>query len=347
MADEERARRGRPTAPASRKEKSLGLLCERFCTLHASEQPGTELSLDANAAALGVERRRMYDVVGVLEACEVVVRTRKNVYLWHNRKRLASCFARLRESALRAGISQGSGDGEDGESDEDAAGRKDASLHSLAQRFIKLFLTAAGSVSLEDAAQRLLGDGLDEQKQKTKVRRLYDVANVLLSLQLIEKTQAESRKPAYRWLGVPDDAAADSAELPAAAATPQAMQGMAVVQAAVPRARAPPSKRRAATGGAIAAPAASPEAKKPRREARARPRGDGIGGTAAPPAVAAPPAGEDAPDALVATLPAEGATAWSYHNVTNDAILSRFISVVASVATNAAGSAADATLPAQ
>jgi transcription factor E2F7/8 len=38
---------------------------------------------------------------------------------------------------------------------------------------------------------------------KTKVRRLYDIANILQSLHLLEKTQLEdSRKPAFRWLGI-------------------------------------------------------------------------------------------------------------------------------------------------
>mmetsp|Transcript_8775 Transcript_8775/g.23003 ORF Transcript_8775/g.23003 Transcript_8775/m.23003 type:complete len:571 (-) Transcript_8775:755-2467(-) len=36
---------------------------------------------------------------------------------------------------------------------------------------------------------------------KTRVRRLYDVANILASLQLIVKTQSLSRKPAFRWCG--------------------------------------------------------------------------------------------------------------------------------------------------
>lgn len=36
----------------------------------------------------------------------------------------------------------------------------------------------------------------------TQVRRLYDIANVLSSLRLIEKTHvSDSRKPAFRWLG--------------------------------------------------------------------------------------------------------------------------------------------------
>lgn len=34
------------------------------------------------------------------------------------------------------------------------------------------------------------------------MRRLYDIANVLSSLRLIEKTHvSDSRKPAFRWLG--------------------------------------------------------------------------------------------------------------------------------------------------
>ncbi len=47
------------------------------------------------------------------------------------------------------------------------------------------------------------GAEADAGKMKTKVRRLYDIANILQSLHLLEKTQlADSRKPAFRWLGI-------------------------------------------------------------------------------------------------------------------------------------------------
>lgn len=43
----------------------------------------------------------------------------------------------------------------------------------------------------------------DAQKLKTKVRRLYDIANVLQSIGLIEKTnQTHNKKPAFRWIGI-------------------------------------------------------------------------------------------------------------------------------------------------
>jgi len=58
---------------------------------------------------------------------------------------------------------------------------------------------------LEDAADRLVFRGCDDAKHKTKVRRLYDIANVLCSLHLIKKTSvafgAGPKKPAFRWVG--------------------------------------------------------------------------------------------------------------------------------------------------
>lgn len=66
---------------------------------------------------------------------------------------------------------------------------------------------------LVQAAATLLGksaQGLEGSKLKTKVRRLYDIANILSSLHLIEKVQTTSRKPAFKWLG-PSTASLNSA----------------------------------------------------------------------------------------------------------------------------------------
>uniref|UniRef100_A0A0A9ENP1 E2F/DP family winged-helix DNA-binding domain-containing protein n=1 Tax=Arundo donax TaxID=35708 RepID=A0A0A9ENP1_ARUDO len=81
--------------------------------------------------------------------------------------------------------------------------RKEKSLGLLTQNFVKLFLTMeVETISLDEAARLLLGEGHAESNMRTKVRRLYDIANVLSSLNLIEKTQqVDTRKPAFRWLG--------------------------------------------------------------------------------------------------------------------------------------------------
>lgn len=79
--------------------------------------------------------------------------------------------------------------------------RKKKSLGILCESFIKQFLTWRETISLDQAARRISDDQIDESKLKTKVRRLYDIANVLAALNLIEKTSLETRKPAFKWVG--------------------------------------------------------------------------------------------------------------------------------------------------
>lgn len=80
--------------------------------------------------------------------------------------------------------------------------RREKSLGLLSQKFIQLFLASkANVVSLESAAEILLDESDDEAKSKTKVRRLYDIANILCSLHLLRKVHLSvSKKPAFLWL---------------------------------------------------------------------------------------------------------------------------------------------------
>lgn len=69
---------------SNRKEKALGLLCLRF--VQEFEKRGNangDVFLDEAGIKLGVERRRIYDIVNILEALDIVSRKAKNLYTWH------------------------------------------------------------------------------------------------------------------------------------------------------------------------------------------------------------------------------------------------------------------------
>jgi transcription factor E2F7/8 len=83
-------------------------------------------------------------------------------------------------------------------SQEDGKYKKDKSLGILCQQFIELFISWKRVISLEEAARSISNHDIEEQKLKTKIRRLYDIANVLQSIGLITKTSyPQSKKPAF------------------------------------------------------------------------------------------------------------------------------------------------------
>ncbi len=61
----------------NRKSKSLGLLCENFISTYGQVH-GDIISLDDASFRLCVPRRRLYDVVNVLESVHIVSRQQKN-----------------------------------------------------------------------------------------------------------------------------------------------------------------------------------------------------------------------------------------------------------------------------
>lgn len=238
------------------------ILYYRFVTAYGQSSSSQEICLDAAAVSLGVERRRIYDIVNVLESVGIVIRKAKNCYLWKGFHQIHSKLADLNQKAssdlygtpddfrtpsnprrtpsrrlslaekANPSLSQSSADRslsgsapssletdnglEPQKRVRTTGGRKEKSLGVLSQRFVQLFLLAGERpVSLDQAAIQLLGrsprdtdplatspaEGDASKLLKTKVRRLYDIANILLSLNLVEKVHTTNRKPAYKWLG--------------------------------------------------------------------------------------------------------------------------------------------------
>ncbi|KAF5933461.1 hypothetical protein HYC85_029632 [Camellia sinensis] len=202
-----------------------------FLSLYNQDNVET-IGLDDAATRLGVERRRIYDIVNVLEGVGVLARKAKNRYSWKGFGGVPKTLQQLREEGLRENFNTFNGNNYVKVSDDDedekisnpitsqndklnpssvaksstaskTDNRKEKSLGLLTQNFVKLFLcSSVDLISLEEAAKILLGDAHDPSMMRTKVRRLYDIANVLSSMNFIEKTHhPETRKPAFRWLG--------------------------------------------------------------------------------------------------------------------------------------------------
>lgn len=203
-----------PTPPASvnqRKEKSLQILCDRFLGLYPLHAYGSrEIQLDATANSLGVEKRRMYDIINILEAIQYAVHKRKNTYLWHGAAHINSFLKKLKKEGEILRLS----DVLRGQAPKPPPPKYKA-LGVLSQRFLMLFLVEPPNtlINLEMAVRVLIDTTAKndvslspeqlERQHKSKVRRLYDIANVYISVGLIEKVSGNLilKKPVFKYIG--------------------------------------------------------------------------------------------------------------------------------------------------
>ncbi|TRY73110.1 hypothetical protein TCAL_05555 [Tigriopus californicus] len=236
----------------SRKDKSLGLLCDRFISRFPVEVQGDEkceIQLDDLAKQMGTERRRIYDIVNVLESIQMMTKIGKNLYQWHGVHHQCMTLAWLKQLAEKLNMGQRYREVKELESNENAPFvhfsprnerdlkrsplsyspanssfssissassmspspspiERKTSLGVACQKFLMLFLIAhepQTKINLDFAAKVIHGVGLPEAIMKTRIRRLYDIANILQSLKLIQKIQVVDsqggKKPAFQYIG--------------------------------------------------------------------------------------------------------------------------------------------------
>ena len=79
-----------------RNDKNLGKLCRLFVSLYSDER-SSEILLDASAERLGIARRRIYDIVNILESIGVVSRLSKNTYSWNGVYKIAETIESIKK----------------------------------------------------------------------------------------------------------------------------------------------------------------------------------------------------------------------------------------------------------
>ena len=186
------------------------MLCRSFLQLFKDAPPnrdnnGTVIEICQVAEHLGVKRRRIYDVINILESLDIVCRVKKNTYRWHGTDELPKFFAKLQQDGkqeLLAGTSAEEGA---------TASNKIKGMANTCRKLIQIFLVSERTeIGLTEAVEEVLGPLSPEEEansvkaMKTKVRLMYVIANVLQSIDILQKENVGStsltNKPSFRWV---------------------------------------------------------------------------------------------------------------------------------------------------
>jgi len=201
---EEIGRRSRGRGVNQKSE--LMRLCEDF--LHKfghidSDGESAPILLNVAAAQCHVPRRRLYDVINVLEAVNVVRRMARLQYEFKGYDHLPELFIKLATARANPGS-----DDHLIEKTQTASSKRAAnSLYVLSRKLLREMLLSDGVLPLSTAAAALLGPGVDlaeggkgrSQTQITVERRLYDIGSIFCTIGIMSKVQLADRQPAFQW----------------------------------------------------------------------------------------------------------------------------------------------------
>ncbi|KAK9807594.1 hypothetical protein WJX72_003635 [[Myrmecia] bisecta] len=208
-------------------KSELMLLCEKFQQRYCQMGPNgasTPILLNDVAGDLGVPRRRLYDIINVMEAVEIVHRIGKLAYEWRGTAHLPALLEQLlqdeeqgrpvedrvrksgqhaKQAATAAQHAAATLQNQASIGSQEEGRQTSNSLWVLSRKFVRLLLANPGPVPLTEAAALLAGhDSGDPRRQQMLItieRRLIDIGCILSCVDLIEKTYLGKRQPAFTW----------------------------------------------------------------------------------------------------------------------------------------------------
>ncbi|CAB3378229.1 Hypothetical predicted protein [Cloeon dipterum] len=208
--------------PNLRKNKSLLAICKKFLEFYPLDLPpgtNTDIPLEVLAEKLNLSRRRLYDIINVMESLQMAVKVTKNLYRWYGLRNVKKLLDQLKQLSdqnrlqeldnldpgyLSSDLPITPCEAESPRLKESPEPKgpltwKNKSLGGTCLKFLTLFfkketvsLDWAGRVLLcgedEDNADNKSDGDADTTKQlRNKIRRIYDVANVLTAVGLVCK----------------------------------------------------------------------------------------------------------------------------------------------------------------
>uniref|UniRef100_A0A4P6D7S8 Putative transcription factor e2f7 panstrongylus lignarius n=1 Tax=Rhodnius prolixus TaxID=13249 RepID=A0A4P6D7S8_RHOPR len=204
----------------SRRLRSLSFICKKFLLLYKLDIPVGEyqqISLGNLALSLGIEKRRVYDIINVVSSLHMAVKVCKDKYTWYGNQNLTRLLTQLKaytlinkfDEQISAVLQNQLTPCESKESDSayikitrgDRSVFEENRIGILCQKFIMLFLVCNDDVALNMCTiSKLILTG--DVQEKTGMRRLYDIANVLEALDLIRRYHYKvMKKPAFKYCG--------------------------------------------------------------------------------------------------------------------------------------------------
>lgn len=149
-----------------------------------SADPSNTHSLDSICTKIGVEKRKIYDLINILSSIQMIERVSKGVYKWHGPAAVEQFVSQLTPFvSLPHKL------------------KKEKSLGSMCFCFLSFMATTRES-SIEAAAESLshISKPPGSIELRSKIRRLYDISKILATVGLIQNV-SQNKKPLLRWLG--------------------------------------------------------------------------------------------------------------------------------------------------
>ncbi|CAM6088525.1 unnamed protein product [Calypogeia fissa] len=207
--------------PKADKEHTLTDLCHRlfkFCvTKHEHGQ--TTITLRSLANTLGARRRRVLEILNVLEIAQVIHHQGKERYTWIGSRQIAGALMKLKNTVPKVGeptdayrsllspLRRAKFEPSLPRNIEDMRTEAADPLRSLTIRFIQLFLIheQGSAVPWEEILQSTAdGQAHDPETIRAKRRRLGEIARIFSALHLIRRGSNPKLKDSglvYEWLG--------------------------------------------------------------------------------------------------------------------------------------------------